>query len=149
MARTVRDTQLETRTARLRLASRGKPYWRMLQSGLHLGYRRLRTGGGTWAGRRFCGKGRYVERQLGFADDFQEPDGTTVLSFREAQDATRLWWTAEQRRALGLEEQPRGAYSVAMALEDYVKDYVWRGGKDLTNVQSIIHAHVLPAARLD
>jgi hypothetical protein len=48
MARTVRDTNLETRAARLRLESRGKPFWRTIETGLHVGYRRLRQAGGTW-----------------------------------------------------------------------------------------------------
>lgn len=52
MARTVRDTNLETRTARLRLAPRRKPYWRVLKSGLHFGYRRMKEGGGSRVARR-------------------------------------------------------------------------------------------------
>lgn len=31
MARTIRDTNLETRTARMRLAIRSEPYWRGLE----------------------------------------------------------------------------------------------------------------------
>src|SRR5829696_7650696 len=112
MARTVRDTRLETRTARLRLAPRSKPYWRSIETGLHIGYRRLSQGSGTWVARRFCGAGRYRERQLGTADDLQEADGATVLDFREAQDAARAWWKAEQREALGLEPSRRGPYTV-------------------------------------
>ena len=42
MARTLRDAALVTRSARFRLAPRAKPYWRMLETGLHLGYRRAR-----------------------------------------------------------------------------------------------------------
>ena len=47
MARTVRDANLETRTARLRLPIRSEPYWRGLEKGFALGYRR-RGKGGTW-----------------------------------------------------------------------------------------------------
>src|SRR5688500_14273753 len=99
MARTVRDTLLETRAARLRLVPRAKPYWRSIETGLHVGYRRLRQGGGTWIARRFAG-GHYSERQLGTADDFQDGDGTVVLSFGEAQNAARTWWKAEMRATL-------------------------------------------------
>ena len=42
MARTVRDANLETRTARLRLPIRTEPYWRGLERGL-----RSATGGGS------------------------------------------------------------------------------------------------------
>ena len=51
MARTVRDANLETRTARLRLPIRPEPYWRGLEKGFALGYRR-RGKGGTWLARR-------------------------------------------------------------------------------------------------
>ena len=47
MARTVRETALASRSARLRFAVVSKPYWRVLEQGLHLGYRRRATGG-TW-----------------------------------------------------------------------------------------------------
>jgi hypothetical protein len=71
MARTVRDTNLETRAARSRLALRRNPYWRSLESGLHLGYRRTKIGGGTWVVRRFLGDGKYAECGLGLATIFR------------------------------------------------------------------------------
>jgi hypothetical protein len=43
MARTVRDANLEIRTARSRLPTRGKPHYRVLEPGLHLGYRKQQT----------------------------------------------------------------------------------------------------------
>ena len=63
MGRIVRDTNLETLTARLRLTPRRKPYWRVLESGLHLGYRRTKEGGGSWVARRFVGDHHYLEHQ--------------------------------------------------------------------------------------
>jgi hypothetical protein len=42
MARTLRDSTLETRAARARLKARGKPYYRVVEEGLHLGYRRVK-----------------------------------------------------------------------------------------------------------
>ena len=44
MPRTVRDAALETRSARSRLRTRGEPYWKSLDAGLALGYRRARWG---------------------------------------------------------------------------------------------------------
>ena len=38
MARKVRDKQLDTREARSKLTPRGKPYWRAIEAGLHVGY---------------------------------------------------------------------------------------------------------------
>src|SRR5262249_11130748 len=49
MARRVHDKALDSRDARRRLKIRGKPYYRALERGLHLGYRRLGGGqAGTW-----------------------------------------------------------------------------------------------------
>ena len=55
MGRKVRDTSLETRNARLKLPTGGKPRWRLLEAGLHLGYRRPKDGkgSGTWIARRY------------------------------------------------------------------------------------------------
>jgi hypothetical protein len=47
MARRVRNSQVETRSSRLKLAPRRNPYWTSLNEGLHLGYTRG-TGGGKW-----------------------------------------------------------------------------------------------------
>src|SRR6516164_7499763 len=87
MTRTVRDTNLETRAARLRLAARGKPYWRVLERGLHLGYRRTKAVGGSWNARRFLGERRYSETGLGVADDLRNADVTVVSPFKQAKEA--------------------------------------------------------------
>src|SRR5262249_9651562 len=64
MARTVRDANLETRTARLRLAIRSEPYWRGLEKGFALGYRRPGRGGTGLARRPRGGRG-YARDQIG------------------------------------------------------------------------------------
>jgi hypothetical protein len=64
MARTVRGASLATRSARLRLAVTSKPYWRLIEQGLHLGYRR-RAIGGSWIARRRNDEGVYRETKLG------------------------------------------------------------------------------------
>jgi hypothetical protein len=128
VARTVRDTNLEKAAARARLEARGKPYWRVLESGLHLGYRRTKAGGGSWTARRFLGERKYAEHGLGFADDLQEADGVTVLTFSDAQGKARDWWKAAERAELGLAPFG-GPYTVAMALDAYFTDRERRGSK--------------------
>jgi integrase len=146
MARTVRDINLETRAARLRLTSRAKPYWRSLERGLHLGYRRLPRSGGTWIARRFIGPGEgYSEKGLGTADDLQDADAVSVLDFRQAQQAAREWWKAQERIAAGVEPVRKGTYTIKDVLAGYEQDYLRRGRKDLTNLRSIIEAHILPS----
>jgi hypothetical protein len=88
MARTVREAALATRSARLRLPPRVKPYWRVIEQGLHVGYRRRGTGG-TWIARRRNERGIYRETKLGLADDLQDANGDSILNFSEVQRAAR------------------------------------------------------------
>ena len=143
MARTVRDTNLETRAARLRLALRRNPYWRSLESGLHLGYRRTKIGGGTWVARRFLGDGKYAECGLGLADDLQDADGVAVFTYSEAQAKAREWWKSAERANLGLAPDD-GPYTVADALEAYFADREQRGSKGLAKDRAAARARVLP-----
>jgi integrase len=128
MTRTVRDTNLETRAARLRLAVRGKPHWRVLESGLHLGYRRTKAGGGSWVARRFVGEGRYTEKGLGLADDLQDADGAAVLAFKDAQEAARNWWKTLEREEMGIAPEA-GPHTIADAIRDYFEAREHRGSK--------------------
>jgi len=119
MPRKVRDSNLETRTARARLRVAHKPYFRLIEPGLHLGYRKLASGPGTWLRRRYIGDGRYVtenlrtaEGALILADDYQDSDRERVLNFAEAQQAAR--GPRGQRRSAG-------AYTVAAAASDYLR----------------------------
>jgi integrase len=148
MARKVRDTSLETRNARLKLPTGGKPRWRLLEAGLHLGYRRPKDGkgSGTWIARRYVGQGSYQEKALGSSDDFMDADGHTIKTFSQAQDETRSWWQGERRKALGLGgDGDGGPYTVRTACEDYLKHYAAAGGKSTYTVNLSIKVHILPA----
>ena len=144
MARTVRDTKIEKSAARLRLDARRKPYWRVLESGLHLGYRRTKEGGGSWVARRFIGEGKYKEYVFGVADDRQDADGVTVLTFSDAQAKAREWWKAAERAAMGLAPAD-GPYTVARALEAYFHERERRGSKGLAKDRASARARILPA----
>ena len=142
MGRTVRDTNLATRAARLRLVARSEPYWRALEAGLALGYRRRATGG-TWLARRRAESGSYVEQKIGLSDDLQDADGQSVFDYRRAQDAVRTWWRAERRREEGL-DAPGGPFTVGDAVADYLTALKRRGGKSVYNTQRTADAHILP-----
>jgi integrase len=107
--RTLRDSRLDTPTARLNLKVRGKPYWRLLEPGLHLGYRRLKGRPGSWVRRRYLGNEKYEHDGIGSADDHGHADGQTILTFKQAQD-----------RARGRPTAKAGPYTVRDALEDYL-----------------------------
>jgi hypothetical protein len=141
MARTVRDTNLMAGTARLALTPRGKPYWRFLETGLHIGYRRLARGGGPWIARRYLGRERYEEKQIGVADDYTTADGEIVLTFSQAQEKARAWWIEKERAARGI---AAGPYTVADALRDYFADREARGGKDVEGDRGRADLRILP-----
>ena len=88
MARSVRDSKLETRTARLKLRI-GRRFWKGIGKGLSIGYRRTVEGYGCWQVRRFDRSGSYTFSTLGKADDHQDANGIDVLDFFQAQTRAR------------------------------------------------------------
>jgi integrase len=142
VARTVKDTSLESRAARTRLKPRQEPYWRAIDAGAHLGYYRGRRGG-SWLARLYA-DGRYHKHALGIADDVSDPDGLGVLSFSQAQGAARAFFERKRRELAGLEPAQAGPYKVSNAIADYLKHYR-RTGKAVVSTEDAINAHILPA----
>jgi len=89
MARKVSFSALESRSARLRLKIRRRPYsGPSLARGIALMYRRNKTNG-TWVLKASDGHGAYWTKGFALADDFEDSDGKNVLTFYEAQDAAK------------------------------------------------------------
>ena len=88
MARRLRDRNLESREARRKLKVSGKPYWRGIGRGLHLGYRKNKVGG-VWVIRRYLGKQQYHLHTIAEADDHLDANGQEILDFWQAQEAAR------------------------------------------------------------
>ena len=139
--RTVRDTNLETRTARGRLSPRGKPYYRAIESGLHIGYRKGKQGG-KGVVRTLTGDDKYRVETFGLADDISDADGVRVLDWKQAQAWARERCAEYARAAAGFE--PEGPYTVADAVRDYLVDYEGRGGRSLPDMRSRTQGHILP-----
>lgn len=138
MGRTVRETKLETRSSRLRLAARTEPYWRVIHEGAHLGYYRgARTG--KWVARfRHSGantKG-YIKTTLGEADDIADADGARFLDFRQAQERARAWF--EEAASGGYKCDP---FTVGAALDEYMETF---RGKSVAATRSRIDAIIRP-----
>jgi integrase len=117
MARTTRDSTLDSRTARGRLKTRKKPYYRQLEPGLHLGYRRPVTGAGKWVARHYVGDERYEIEVIATADDFSDADGVAILDFHQAQALARSRMVARAHAAAG-KTKP---LTVADAIESYIE----------------------------
>ena len=133
MARTIRDASLKSRAARSRLRPRGKPYYRAVQEGLHLGYRkpkgRLRAGG-KWVVRLYTGNQTYEVETIAVADDFSDADGLWVLDYGQAQVRARQMGVERARTAAGI----RGPYTVADAMDDYFA-YLETEGRSETAIE--------------
>ena len=132
----IRDAALESRTARLKLPKRRRPYWVALARGLSLGYRRINTAG-PWIVRSSDGKGGNRIQNFAVADDHEQSDGDRVLTFWEAQTAARA--IASGGKVMG------GPLTVAGAIERYGDELRANSGNPYNARLAGIH---LPAALL-
>lgn len=139
MSKTVRDAALETRTARSRLDSSAKPYYRALEPGLHLGYRKPAKGAGKWVVRHYLGEGAYEVETIAVADDFSDADGVAIVSFRQAQELARERMVKRAHAAAGK--------TGPLTVRDVVLDYLeWLEGarKSAVDARKRAEAFILP-----
>ena len=116
VARKVRYSSLETRTARFKLAVRRKPYpGPNLARGVQLMYRRNKTNG-TWVLKASGGHSAYWTKAIAEADDHDESNGKTILNFFEAQDIAKKLARGEDG-SIG-----NAPITVDGALKDYKRD---------------------------
>ena len=139
MARTVRDANLETRTARSRLPTRGKPHYRILEPGLHLGYRKLKTGPGKWIARHYEGNETYTVKTIGVADDFSDADGVAIISFHQAQTLARSRMVSRAHTAAG----KTGPLTVSAAMASYL-EFLETNRKSAPFATYVTDAFILP-----
>jgi hypothetical protein len=134
MPRLVRNSKLDTRTARALLPQNDQPYWHHLSRGLTLGYRKAPRGN-VWLA-KLVKTGYRKQETLGPADDVLDADGVHVLSFEQAQRQAFAW--KAKLEAPETDGQP--SITVREALDLYEKDLRARNG-DLNNVRRI-RAHL-------
>jgi integrase len=137
MARSARDTRLETRTARLKLA-RGARNYVPIGKRLALGYRRTSQGFGTWQARIFGQDGGYRFFSLAAADDQQDANGVDVLDFYQAQAKARKKYDDFMHGRVGQSQQ-----TVAQAATRYLEWYKDHR-KAYRETNAAIKAHILP-----
>jgi integrase len=140
MARTIRDAKLDSRTARLKLPAKGKPFFRSLDPGLHLGYRRLPGDRpGRWVARFYAGGQTYEVQTFATADDLSNANGVDVLDFKQAQEEVRRRRDVRVRGAAGV-----GPFTVADAVTAYLKA-LEAEGKKTADTLARANAMILPA----
>jgi integrase len=116
-----RKTNLETSTARLRLAIQKKPYRSRLGPGLSLGYRR-NEGPGTWSVIAADGRGQEWLKKIGVADDRDPANGKEILNYTQAVDIAR-----QLTQGGGEVENASQPATLKMALAAYEADLTARG----------------------
>jgi integrase len=110
---------------------RKKPYYVAIGPGVGLGYRRNKTAG-SWVVRAADGKGGNWTQAFAVADDFEDANGTEVLSFWQAQDRARV--LARGGKSAG--EDGGKPVTVAQIIDRYETDLRVRGG-DVYNAQRV------------
>ena len=133
VAKRVRDADLETRAARSKLKARGKPYYKVIGPGLHVGYRKGKRAG-MWVVRRYAGASSYVVETIAEADDYADADGVQVLTFWQAQD--------KARSIAGRPARSSGPYKVKDAIADYLIEL--EGRASYADTWARLEAYALP-----
>ncbi len=140
MAQTIRGAEIASRDSRIKKCTAGKRYWRCIQSGLHLGYRKPKQGSGTWSVRLLRADGSYSVQNLGKADDYVLADGQDVLDFGQAQ-----------KKALRIEVQHQasggvsaGTMTVGDAVDAYILGKKAQGEEQARDAEQRLALHVIP-----
>jgi integrase len=139
MARTLRNSKIDSRSARLKLPVQTEPHWMKITKGCYLGYRRNQEGG-SWVARFRSDAGQQKQTRLGPADDAMDADGITALNFEQAQAKARDWF---QVIANGGIRTARGAYTVTDCMEDYLT-WVKSHRKSFKHLRTYVDAYIIP-----
>jgi integrase len=137
VSKTVRERKLDSPAARAKLKASGKPYWRAIDTGMHLGYRRG-LHGGKWVLRRYLGDEKYTVETIGTADDHSAADGEGILDFFQAQRKARAL-TAQAKAP-----SRSGDFTVGDALATYFARLEHEGSKSLRGAKGTAARHILP-----
>jgi hypothetical protein len=132
---------LKTKSSRAELPAQGKPHKVSLGRGLTLGYRRTRTGPGSWVLIGSNGNGGQWTETFARADDAEPADGVAVLTYRQATEKAAELASGHGNGSVAISRP----VTIDEALTNYAIDLKARGGK----VGNASHVrHHLPKALL-
>lgn len=135
MARTRKDNRINTRTARTSLKQRKEPYWRIISTGLAIGYYKGATSG-AWIAKHYSPTTGRRKTSIGVADDYEDADNIRVFTFDQAQAKAREWAADVSAYSAGVSRKP---YTVGDACDAWLKTQAGTTGK--THVEN----HIRPA----
>lgn len=127
MAQRIRDHKIHLKGERAKLPPRREPYWRHIDIGRHLGYRKTDTGSETWIARWTDEESKYHYQRLG--------------------SLAALDWTAAKRRAEEWFRQAEAGIVRAGTVEEVCRNYVDNrrveiGDKNANDAEKRFKAHV-------
>jgi integrase len=139
--RSIPSSVFEKRSNRFKKLAANKEHWHPCDEHVYVGYRRGKTKS-VWYVRRYVGDGKYVQKSMGLADDYQEADGENVLTFYQAQDRAK----ARARQAMSQESAlpKRSGYTVTDAFDAYLADYRASSNKATDEYQRIFDRDIKP-----
>ena len=135
MAKRVRDADLENRSARSKLKVQGKPYYKVIGPGLHVGYRKGKRAG-MWVVRRYAGASSYVVETIAEADDYADSRRQREFSPSGRRKMQPGRWRA-----------PLPALAVPIKSEMLLTDYLveLEGRASYADTKGRLEAYALPA----
>jgi integrase len=128
--------KLDTRSARAKLAPQDKPYYVDASRGVDLGFRKPRTGAGSWYVRCLNGEGGYWVKRFGGADDVEAANGLDLLSYGQAMDLARKIARGETTADDAGSDKP---LTVDAAVDQFEADLKGRGGNKVNATQIRFH----------
>jgi len=138
MARTVRNSKLDSRSARSRLPASKTVHWVAIDRGKAVGYRKGAKGG-VWIAKLVRAEGR-KEIALGGADDVLDANGGTILTYSQAQERARAWFLQMEG---GERPAPAPIITVAEAVRRYIA-YLKAEAKTAKDAEQRLNKHVIP-----
>ncbi len=141
MSKAINTVTLRSKSARRSIPVGPKLHIVKLIKGLALGYRKGAKGG-SWFARRHEDGTKYSFHPLGIADDTSDADGLRILTFDQAQESARTWFSRRANEETG--GMVAGPYTVEQAMEDYIVERERVKRKSLYRTRKLIAAHILP-----
>lgn len=114
----------------------------------YFGYHKPKKGAGTWRARLYLPeKGLKKKTTIGTADDFADPNGTTILDFGQAQAKAQKWLQDCEMEALKVDRDdgPKKGYTVKEAVQDYLTQGRRDGLRGMDISEQVAKARIYPA----
>jgi integrase len=140
VGRKVREVALDTLNARIKLKSRSKPYFRMLDQGAHLGYRKGQRVA-RWLA-RVQGGGDYTVETFSTADQFVDGKWREVTDYSTAQEEARE--LAKRMSGNGAGSAASGPFTVNCAMDNYISRLEAEHSKSLADAKNRVDNLIRP-----